>query len=271
MTKKNKATKKKQKPSTSGKTANRTRLDPDRLAALEDERDTLLLSLADLEREYEAGDLDETDYQTLHDGYTARTAAVLRAIEGHQQDLANSKTRLSPQRRLAATAMVAGFAVIVGIFLARTLGERGVDDALSGSIDTSRRDQVIDCRRQGENGNLVASLECYDDVIEVDPTNAEALTYRGWFRILQVDTLTEVGQAEAAQQLLSSGQRDLNLAIEIDPTGPDAYAFRSVVHSRLGRSEAACDDIASLIELDPPQFYLTQTERIAETNSCQTS
>jgi len=166
--------------------------------------------------------------------------------------------------------MIGTFALLVGIFLARTLGERGVDEALSGSIDTSRRDQVIECRRQGEDGDLVASLECYDDVIEIDPTNADALTYRGWFRVLQVDTLTQAGQGEAAEQLLTSGQRDLNLAIEIDPTVPDAFAFRSVVHSRLGRSEAACDDIASLIALDPPQFYLTQTARIAETSGCQT-
>ena len=37
-------------------------LDPDALAALEEERDFLLRSLQDLEREYAAGDVDESDY-----------------------------------------------------------------------------------------------------------------------------------------------------------------------------------------------------------------
>ena len=58
-----------------------TRMDPDRLASLEEERRFLLRSLADLEREHDAGDVDEPDYRELRDGYTARTAAILRAIE----------------------------------------------------------------------------------------------------------------------------------------------------------------------------------------------
>ena len=56
-------------------------LDPDELAALEEQRDFLLRSLADLDREHDAGDLEDDDYQTLKDDYTARAADVLRAIE----------------------------------------------------------------------------------------------------------------------------------------------------------------------------------------------
>ena len=251
-------------------------LDPQRLAQLEAERDTLLTSIDDLEREHEAGDLDRVDYRELHDDYTARTAAVLREIEGNKKpEQKTSASETDPAKKLyrrALTALLIGcFAVASGLILARTVGERGVDDALSGSVDTSRRDQVIQCRRQGEDGDLAGALECYDDVIEVDPTNAGALTYRGWFRILQVDSLTEAGEETAAQQFLEAGQRDLNLAIEIDPDTPDAFAFRSVVHSRLGRSEQVCEDIASLVALDPPQFYLTQTSRLAETNNCETT
>ena len=51
----------------------------DRLAELEEERRFLLRSLDDLEREHEAGDVDDRDYETLQDGYTVRAAAVLRA------------------------------------------------------------------------------------------------------------------------------------------------------------------------------------------------
>ena len=39
------------------------RLDPDELALLEEERDHLLASIDDLEREHDAGDLDDEDYR----------------------------------------------------------------------------------------------------------------------------------------------------------------------------------------------------------------
>jgi len=93
MTKKNK--KQKNPTSVSDKTTPRKKLDPDRLVELEQERDALLVSITDLEREHEAGDLDQVDFQTLHDGYTARTASVLRSIEGHQETLEQSKKEVS--------------------------------------------------------------------------------------------------------------------------------------------------------------------------------
>jgi len=51
------------------------------LEALEQEREFLLRSLADLDAEFEAGDIEEDDYRSLTDDYTARTAAVLKAIQ----------------------------------------------------------------------------------------------------------------------------------------------------------------------------------------------
>src|SRR4029077_1457744 len=58
-----------------------TRFDPDALASLESERDFLLRSIADLETERDAGNLDDERYRALKDDYTARAAAVLRSIE----------------------------------------------------------------------------------------------------------------------------------------------------------------------------------------------
>jgi hypothetical protein len=54
-------------------------LDAD-LDALQEERDFLIRSLKDLDAERDAGDIDEIDYRSLKDDYTARTAAVLRTI-----------------------------------------------------------------------------------------------------------------------------------------------------------------------------------------------
>ena len=51
-----------------------------RLAQLEEERDFLLSSLSDLEHEFSAGDIDEGDYFSLRDSYTARAAVLIRDI-----------------------------------------------------------------------------------------------------------------------------------------------------------------------------------------------
>ena len=63
-------------------TATRRAADADR-APLEEQRDFLLRSLEDLEREHEAGDIDDHDYEALRDDYTVRAAAVLRALDAH--------------------------------------------------------------------------------------------------------------------------------------------------------------------------------------------
>ncbi|MGH8986356.1 MAG: hypothetical protein ACRDY6_21135, partial [Acidimicrobiia bacterium] len=47
---------------------------------LEAERDFLLRSLDDLEAEREAGGIDDESYARLHDDYTARAAAAIRAL-----------------------------------------------------------------------------------------------------------------------------------------------------------------------------------------------
>ena len=52
--------------------------DPDAFVALEEQRDFLLGSLDDLEREHEAGDVDDVNYEVLKSDYTARAAAVDR-------------------------------------------------------------------------------------------------------------------------------------------------------------------------------------------------
>ncbi len=67
--------------------------------ALEQEREFLLRSLADLDAEHEAGDIEDDDYRSLTDDYTARAAAVLRAI-----DAISSPRRAPPAVRLDGAA-----------------------------------------------------------------------------------------------------------------------------------------------------------------------
>ena len=47
----------------------------------EEQRDFLLASLRDLERERAAGDVDTADYEALRSSYTARAADIIRRLE----------------------------------------------------------------------------------------------------------------------------------------------------------------------------------------------
>ncbi|MDQ6616327.1 MAG: hypothetical protein M3083_16690, partial [Actinomycetota bacterium] len=68
------------------------------LESLRQEREFLLRSLADLDAEYEAGDIEEKDYRSLTDDYTARAAAVLRAIDGSARAIDGSARPDGPPR-----------------------------------------------------------------------------------------------------------------------------------------------------------------------------
>jgi hypothetical protein len=74
--------------------------------SLELEREFLLRSLADLDAEHEAGDIEDDDFQSLTDDYTARAATVLRALEAITG--AKTRTRARPAPTASTAPGVAG-------------------------------------------------------------------------------------------------------------------------------------------------------------------
>ncbi len=262
-------------------------LDPRTQAQLEEERDLLLRSLDDLEAERAAGDLDDEDYQALHDDYTVRTAAILRRLnspdgagpasaggDSAEGDGAEQAGEGPSSRRVLTVLGLLAVAVVAGLMLARTAGERGVNDQITGAIDESARNKVVRCQELGSTGgDLIGSLECFDEVLADDPSNPEALAYRGWYLLLTAGSLQQAadGSAESeadAVELMAGGLDYLDRAIEADPTYADPLAFRASVYDRLGESQAACADIATLLTLDPPPFFVEQTAAIAARNAC---
>ncbi len=228
-----------------------------------------LRALDDLEAEFRAGDLDEADYRVLRDDYTVRVADVMRRIEGGGAAPADRDEAGGRRRRIGPLALVVAvlFAAGAGWLLARAAGERGVNDTLTGEI-ASNRQRVFECQDLGVQGQIVESLQCFDEVLIDDPDNVEALTYRGWYVVLTTSSAQASGQDAEAAELLEVGRTYLDRAVEVDPTYPDARAFRSVIFDRLGEVDEACDEVAALLELDPPPFFVEQTRAIAARNDC---
>ncbi|MDY7099624.1 MAG: tetratricopeptide repeat protein [Actinomycetota bacterium] len=218
-------------------------VDPDRLAALEDQRRFLLRSLDDLKREREAGDVSDDDYRTLRDDYTARAATVLRAIEAQKAAADTARRPLLTPRNGLITLGVVAFAVVAGLLVASTAGTRTSGDTITGDVRASSRQQLAECLElaQPQSGELLEAVQCYEGVLEDDPGNPEALTYLGWVLVLtQNDELVEEGAGFVAQ------------AIASDPTYPDARAFSAIIANAQGRPEDAIADLDALDELNPP-------------------
>lgn len=215
------------------------RLDPDELADLEEQRAFLLRSLADLEAEHDAGDLDDADYEALKDDYTARAAAVLRAVEDRKARFAEARPARSPLRLALAVGGVVLLAVVAGLLVARASGVRDADDEITGGDSAlATRDQLVECQGLAAEGEALESIRCYDAVLEAEPENVEALTYRGWVLVLA--------------GLFDEAQPYFDQAIALDPDYPDVRAFQAVSYARQGRTDEAEAAIEAFEATDPP-------------------
>lgn len=226
-----------------------TTIDPDRLAELEEERRFLLRSLTDLEREYEAGDVDEIDYRELKDGYTARAAATLRAIESGRSRLPAAPPPDWRRRGIAAVAIVALIAVVWWA-LSTSSAQRLPGQQISGLDPRDERQVLMSQARAVQFRDPAAAAAIYATVLERDPDDVEALTYRGW--TLALSTVGEADDGRATTALEESAAALLR-AIEIDPEYPDPFCFLGIVQFRfVGDAEVALPLVDGCLAADPP-------------------
>lgn len=224
-------------------------IDDARREALEDERDFLLASLRDLEREREAGDVDPDDYEALRSGYVARTAEIAREIV---RGRAHRTTRRARGRTAVAVVVVASLAAGSGFLVASQSGQRLPGESATGGIDPSTVSMLAQAR-MADMSSPAEALVLYNGVLDLEPDNVEALTYRAWLLSRIVPSATDLSDEEKAQVLLSA-YADLSRAVEVDPTYADAHCFLGVMEFRVfanpARSKAALEVCTSM---NPPQ------------------
>ena len=216
-----------------------SRSDTEVPTALEDQRQFLLQSLDDLEAEFAAGDLSEADYSELKSDYTRRAAAAIRSIDSEATAPSSSTSR---NWRLVVAWIVGtiAFAGMAGTLVAELSGSRGADGSITGDIRLTTREMIFDAQTTFVAGDLDGALAIYDEVLEMQPSNIEALTYRGWLT-------SRSGDLAAAVPYLDD-------AIALDPDYPAAHLFRSIVALDLGDGELAASELAAFDALDPPVF-----------------
>ncbi|CAN5718292.1 hypothetical protein BH20ACT4_BH20ACT4_13910 [soil metagenome] len=228
-------------------------LDADALAELEEERRFLLRSLRDLDREFEAGDVERDDYDTLRDDYTVRAAAVLRAIEDRQAvAVMAERPRRSVASRLLAAVAVLAVASGIGLLVARSAGQRLPGQEISGGQGVPPDDVaavLVGARNALGSADYRTSAELYASVLSQDPDHPEALAYSGWLTVL----VSRGASDDVAAAGLEGGKQRLRQAVEADPDYADPHCFLAIVAEQYeDDSTTARRQGQECLDLNPP-------------------
>ena len=238
----------------------------DRLAELEEERRYLLRSLVDLDREHDAGDVDDLDYQTLKDGYTVRASDVLRQIEQGRGELPQRPPRRW-SRIVAVTAAVVVGSVAVGFILAGAWGERSSGQEITGlTPGDESRIVLTNARDAMGQGDFQLANSLFGRVIEMERDrgrdNAEALAYFGW--TLALLTRQNPDQPNSEERL-DAARLALGQAAEMEPDYADPQCFLAIIEFQFrGDAEAALPHIEKCEASNPPAEVGTLVSNFAD-------
>lgn len=229
---------------------------------LSDERDFLERSLADADREREAGDLSDDDHAVLVARDRARLVEVedeLAALDASAPDPdpdpdragagAGARTSSAPAEAgqperppmalwrkagiVGACLLIAAGAVILVVHYVQA---RQPGQASSGSVSVSQA-QLIEQQLQqasalNDKGSTKAALELYDKVLTEDPSNPAALAYAGFLQ-------WNVGTTAHVASLVRVGRAEIQTSIKDAPTYYQGHLFYGLVLENEDHDQAA--------------------------------
>lgn len=231
---------------------------PERRSELEEERQFLLSSIRDLDREHEAGDVDDGDHRTVRDGYVARAAAVLRELDGAHAAPRGDRAARPWWRRLIVPVLTLAVGVSLGVAVARSSGQRLPGETMTGGLPTDDVAALLSAARQTLASDPAASLGAFDEVLELEPDNVEAITYRAWLLVLG-------GRGAGDQSIMAAQVPELRRAMEIDPGYADPHCLLAVMAGRFLQptdEELAAAEAQACLDRDPPSMLVPMIEAI---------
>ena len=247
---------------------------------LTDEQEFLQRSLADADREREAGDLSSEDHALLVARDTARLAEVERELaaldaaaparsgtaatrrSGRAQPAQVAQSEQSDRRPMplwrklgivAACLLIALGAVILVV---HSVQARQPGQASSGSVTLSQaqliEQQLNQATTLNQQGSTKAALELYDKVLSEDPSNPAALAYAGFLQ-------WNVGTTAHVASLVRIGRAEIETAVKDAPTYFQAHLFYGLVLANQDHNDsAAVVQFKEFLADGPPAAELSQ-------------
>ena len=218
--------------------------------ALEAEREFLFRSLDDLDAEREVGNVDDGTYQTLHDDYTARAAAIIRSLEAGADLTVPDRPPASALTRALTVGGILVFAGVAAVLLTHAVGQRRPGQTITGNgqvasaTSTTAVDEgkalAADVKREPtsyaahiayaryliQNNDYADAVHEYGTAARLDPSQPEPPTYAGWAGALLAE---QIKSAQTRAPLLSASLERINEVIASNPKYPDAYALKGVI------------------------------------------
>tara|TARA_B100000287_G_scaffold34171_1_gene31597 strand:- start:60 stop:1220 length:1161 start_codon:yes stop_codon:yes gene_type:complete len=191
-----------------------------------EQKEFLLKSLQELDQELESGNLSSDDHDMLVRRYTRELADITeseKAVSSGQPPKKGYRTKA-----LLWSLGVVLLGVVAGITVSQTSGDRSEGESITGSIRKSVNTQISEAQMLlGNRDRWGEAIEIFDQVLEVQPSNVEAMTYRSW--------LNYQSGADADIQIAAWEE-----VLVLEPSYPDALVFISIALSNEGRySQAA--------------------------------
>jgi tetratricopeptide (TPR) repeat protein len=217
-----------------------------RSARLLDEQALRGASLADAQREYEAGELSPQELAAV----VARDEAALARIELELASLVDELRPVRPHRRprLLVVAL-ACFLLAAGVALWSALATRQPGDSATGGISTSASASVSRLLAEAEldvaNGRVNAALAAYNSVLSLSAHNETALSESGWLYV-------SAGSRDGRPALVTLGTQRIVSAVRSYPNdaGPRLY-YGIVLASLVGRAAQAKEQFRVFLALNP--------------------
>lgn len=247
--------------------------------ALREERDFYLRSIQDLDDELAAGDIDDADYQTLKEAYTARAATLLRALLSDEDGIPDERVTLNGSSARSdtgdvesASSALSGFStwrrrVAVGLVVVvlasgaswavvassatRLPGEEITGKALGSQAIAQ---QLSKAAQAEEKGDQVSAVKDYQSILNSDSNQPEALTGEGWL-------LAETQQPALVRQGLGM----LASAEKVAPDYAPAHVYRGITLLSEGDYSNAVPELKWYLDHNPdPQLAPRVTQALQE-------
>lgn len=182
-------------------------------------------SLADARNELAQGELSSSEVASIE----ARELPALDAARRALDELNPESSKRPPARRrrrwMLLVALVCFF-VAASLLLWNSLSPRQPGNSITGSISLGRAQQVTQLLGEAQadiaNGNVVAALSAYQQVLTISPKNVPALTQSGWLDF-------SAGSSGVNAALVKLGIKDLREAINYAPRDPAPRLYYAIV------------------------------------------
>jgi hypothetical protein len=220
-------------------------------------------SLDDARRELAAGELAEQDVAAITQREETALAVARRALEelvassAREESSGSPASPATPSRRRRRSRLIVAlgcFALAAVVLVWLNLGLRQAGQSATGGLSLSQTEKVQELSTDAEvdiaDGDAVAALSAYDQILAIQPTNVAALTEAGWLEF-------SAGSNSHNATVVANGVADLAEAVTLAPRSPAPRLYYAIVaDSTAGNTALAKGQFTTFLTLHPSKAQL---------------